>query len=73
MPWSVPMACTEPDALDPMARWSLENTITTTVIIDRITGASTALLAYTAPVALVRMGRRSSADRIKPPMLLRIA
>jgi hypothetical protein len=59
------MACTAPDALDPTARWSLENTITTP-IIDRITVASTALLAYTALVVLVLMVRRSSADLIKP-------
>ena len=63
MPSSVPTACTEPVALDPMARWLREN-ITTTVIIDRITVASTALLAYTALVALVLMGRQSSEDPI---------
>src|ERR1700751_1499351 len=62
--WYVQTACTEPDVPDPTARWSRESTITT-VIIDLITGASTALLAYTAPVALVLMGRQSSADPIK--------
>ena len=64
MQWYVQTACTEPDVPDPTARWSRESTITT-VIIDLITGASTALLAYTAPVALVLMGRQSSADPIK--------
>ena len=64
------MACTEPDAPDPMAQWSPENTIIT-VIIDRITGESTALLAYTALVALVLTGLPWSADPIKPPRNLR--
>jgi hypothetical protein len=64
MPWFVPMASTEQVVLDPMARWSPENTIIT-VIPDRITGVSTALLVYTAQVVLVLMGRQSSADPIK--------
>jgi hypothetical protein len=64
MPWFVPMASTEQVALDPMARWSPENTIIT-VITDRITGVSTALLVYTAQVVLVLMGRQSSADPTK--------
>jgi hypothetical protein len=63
MQWYVQTACTEPDAPDPTARWSHEST--TTTVIDLITGASTALLAYTGPVALVLMGRQSSADPIK--------
>ena len=66
MRWSVPMAFTAPDALDPMVRWSLENTITTVIIIDPITVGSTALLAYTVLVALVLMVQRSSADLINP-------
>ena len=70
MPWFVPMASIEPVALDPMARWSLENT-TITDITDRITAESTALLAYIGLVALVLMGRQLSADPIKRSLNLR--
>jgi hypothetical protein len=67
MPWSVQMASTEPVALDPMARWSLESTTITVITGHRIaTGESTALLVYTALVALVLMGQQSSVDPIKP-------
>jgi hypothetical protein len=48
----------------PNGGWSPENTIIT-VITDRITGVSTALLVYTAQVVLVLMGRQSSADPTK--------
>jgi hypothetical protein len=66
MPWSVQMASIEPVALGPMVRWWLESTTTTVITEHRITmGESTALLAYTALVALVLMGQRSSVGHIK--------
>ena len=70
MPWSVPMASTEPVALDPMARWWLESTTTTVITGHRIaTGESIVLLAYTTLVALVLMGQQSSVGPIKPKLI----
>jgi hypothetical protein len=61
------MASIEPVALDPMVRWWLESTTTTVITGHRIaTGESTALLVYTALVALVLMGQQSSVGPIKP-------
>jgi hypothetical protein len=68
MPWFVLMASIEPVALAPMVQWSLENTITM-VITDRITKASTALLAYTVLAALVLVGSSRPQTLLNPHSL----
>ena|SRR6185437_1859485 len=66
MPWSVRTAFIEPVALDPMARWSLESTITMVITEHRIaTGESIALPAYIGLVALVLVAQQSSVGPIE--------